>query len=89
MEPLDPDHVEWSRKLFAMLAEGGSWGVPRSGLFFRKRGNTLELAERMPHDPAMPLSAAELAEQQDRDFEGVKRHFEAAGASAVIDKTKP
>lgn len=87
-DKLDPDHVEWSRKMFAMMAEGGTWGVPRSGLIFQKHGKCLELTARMPYDPAMPLSPAQLDEQQQGDFDAVKLHFGAAGVE-VIDRTIP
>lgn len=76
---LDPAHVAWSANVFRMITDGGVWGVPRSGLMFTKRGKTLVLTMRMPHDPGMPCSADELAEQQQNDYEGIKRHMEAAG----------
>lgn len=83
---LDPVHVQWSRNLFNSLAEGGAWGVPRSGLIFNKRGEELHLVARMPHDPAMPCTREQLEEQQDADFNGVKDNFGAAGVT-VVDKS--
>lgn len=88
MTNLNQADVEWSRKMFATLADGGSWGIPRSGLIFIKRGAELQLTARMPHDPAMPLTAAQLEEQQQADFDGIKRNFEAAGVT-VVDLTQP
>lgn len=88
MDKLNPDHVAWSRQMFATLAEGGSWGMPRSGLFFTKRGAELQLIARMPHDPTMPITAEQLHEQQQSDVDGVKQYFEAAGVT-VVDLTKP
>ena len=76
---LNPDHVEWCRQMFRKLRDGGTWGIPRSGLMFRKQGRTLVLYDEMPHDPAMPVTAAQLREQQDSDFEGTKVHFAAVG----------
>jgi hypothetical protein len=76
---LNRAHVEWSREHFRTMADGGVWAIPRSGMIFRRRGDTLVLSARMPHDPAMPLSAAELDKQQHSEFEDIKRHFEAAG----------
>lgn len=73
------EHVEWCRKLFAQLRDGGSWGIPRSGLVFRKHGDVLVLAARMPHDPAMPVTPEQLVAQQDADYEGTRRHFAEAG----------
>jgi hypothetical protein len=78
-DKLDPAHVAWSQNVFRMITDGGVWGVPRSGLMFTKRGDKLVLTARMPHMAGMPCSAAELAEQQQDDYEGIKRHMEAAG----------
>ena len=83
-----PAHVEWSRQHFDMMKEGGTWGVPRSGLLFNKSGKTLLLTARMPHDPAMPISPEQLAEQQQADFDIIKQNFGAAGI-AVIDMSRP
>jgi hypothetical protein len=86
--PLNPDHVEWSRQQFRIIADGGTWAIPRSGLIFTKRGGALVLTSRMPHDPAMPITAAQLREQQDSDYDGTVLHFGAAGI-AVTDETTP
>lgn len=75
------EHVEWCRKLFSNLADRGSWGIPRSGLVFQKQGDELVLTARMPHDPAMPVTAEQLVEQQNADFEGTRRHFAEAGVT--------
>ena len=83
---LNPAHVEWSRNQFRIMANGGTWAVPRSGLIFNRRGDTLVLTARMPHDPTMPCSAQELSEQQQGDVDSIKRHFEAAGIT-VCDET--
>ena len=52
-----------------MLADGGVWGVPRSGLMYRKDEAAMQLVlyARMPHDPEMPMTDAQLREQQDAD----------------------
>lgn len=76
---LDPGHVTWCRSLFDTLNEGGVWGVPRSGLIFRKDGDALVLYATMPHDEEMPLTSEELREQQEDEFESVRAHFGAAG----------
>jgi hypothetical protein len=86
MSKTDTAHVEWSRQRFRTLADGGSWGVPRSGLIFTKRGDRLELTARMPHDPAMPITPLRLRRQQQHEFLNIKRHFAAAGI-AVVDLT--
>jgi hypothetical protein len=76
---IKPEHIEWSRRHFATMRDGGVWAVPRSGMIYTKRGNELVLTARMPHDPAMPCSAAELDRSQRDDFESIKKHFAAAG----------
>lgn len=78
----------WCQQLVSLLAEGGTWGVPRSGLVFRKRSGCLVLIGRMPHNAAMKMSVAELADHQDKDFALLKRNFEAAGIR-MRDETKP
>lgn len=84
----NPEHVAWSRERFEMTADGGTWAIPRLGMIFVRRGERLVLVARMPHDPAMPISADELTEQQNSEFEDVRQHFKAAGID-VIDTTKP
>jgi hypothetical protein len=86
MDKLNPDHVAWSLQHFLTLRDGGTWGIPRSGLIFTKRGVELQLTARMPHDPAMPVTAEQLIEQQQSDYDLTKRHFESAGIT-VIDLT--
>lgn len=88
MTQLNPEHVAWSRQLFNTLSDGGAWAIPRSGLIFNRRGSTLALVASMPHEPSMPLTAAQLLDQQQRDFNGVKDHFGAAGVT-VTDERKP
>lgn len=81
--------VAWCRWLWDSLVDGGIWGVPRSGLLFKKdeSSRTLILCDRMPHDPLMlPISDEELRQQQDADFEAIKRRFEAAGIT-VMDES--
>jgi hypothetical protein len=83
MAKLDPGHVAWSRRQFDILAEGAIWGVPRSGMIFQRRGDTLVLIECMPHMNGMPLTPAQLAEQQQNEFEAIAEHFEAAGIAVT------
>ena len=78
---MDPAHVEWSRRQFAMMKDQGVWGVPRSGLIFQRQGDELVLILRMPHEEGMPVTPEQLVEQQQADFDVVKAHFEAAGVT--------
>jgi hypothetical protein len=85
--PMNKAHIEWSLKLFNTLKDGGAWGIPKCGLFFQRRGNTMVLTGQMPHDPAMPVSAEQLLYEQEVMYEDCKRHFEAAGIPVVFEVT--
>lgn len=76
----------WSRNLFDALNDGGTWGVPRSGLIFTKRGEEFVLTARMPWMEGMPITAAQVDEQQLSDFEAIRRHMADAGIT-VTDET--
>lgn len=90
--------LAWCRTHYAMMADGGVWGVPRSGLMFVKRNGGLELDDRMPWTRELayaaaegfdvPLDAEAFRAYQDADFELIRERFEAAGI-AVRDATVP
>lgn len=73
------EDIAWSKRQFEMLKDQGVWGVPRSGLMFQRRGEELWLLCRMPWVDEMPCTAAQLQEQQDGEYQSIKRHMEAAG----------
>ena len=84
IKPIDTDlpladQLAWSMNLFDSIVDGGTWGVPRSGLIFNRHGDTLVLVMRMPHDPDMPLTPEQLHEYQQSDYECIRSRFEAAG----------
>jgi hypothetical protein len=83
MANLDPAHIAWSRRQFDIMAEGAIWGVPRSGMIFQRRGDTLVLIECMPHMNGMPVTPAQLAEQQQYEYEAIAEHFTAAGIIVI------
>lgn len=87
--PVLPSEVAWSANLWESLRDRGVWGVPRSGLIFQKREaeSVLAVTARMPHEPAMPMSAEQLLEQQDSDVKAIRRRFEPLGI-AVVDETR-
>jgi len=67
------EHIEWTVKDIAMIRLGGMWAVPRSGLIFRKDGDKLlTLTFRVPVPDR-------LSDEQQKDFELIKRHCEAGG----------
>jgi hypothetical protein len=74
----------WCRGMWEMLAEGGSWAVPRSGLIFTKREGKLMLTERMPHTDEL-MSEKVLRELQDEDFEIIRDRFQKIGVEVVKD----
>lgn len=79
----------WCRQHFAMMREGGIWGVPRSGLVFVKRAGELVLTGRMPWSDELataakagwdvPADAASLREFQDEDLAGIRERFGRVG----------
>lgn len=79
--PMRPQDIDWSSNLFKRLTEGGVWALPRSGLIFKKSGNTLYLVERLPAPAEHP--ARRWLEYQQADFDAVKQHMEAAGIEVV------
>jgi len=85
---LDPAMVEWSGRHFGLIAEGGVWAIPRSGMIFTKREGQLVLIAAMPYMPEMDgtITAEQLAEQQDAQFEAVRAHFGAAGIEVVREE---
>lgn len=76
---------EWSRNTWQMIAESGTWAVPRSGLVFQKREGKLHLIEMMPHMPGMPLNEKELRTYQDEDFDSIQEEFAKVGVEVVRD----
>ena len=75
------DHHEWCRQLWASLADGGRWAIPRSGLIFAKRKGKLVLLTAMPWMPEMKgtITAKQLKQQQDSDFNATVENFGAIG----------
>ena len=73
--------ASWAADLFERLAEGGTWGVPRSGLIFSKAAERLLLVARMPWAEGMPITAEQLAAQQDADFDAIREVFEGVGVT--------
>lgn len=79
-------HEAWCRMTWNMIAEGGTWGIPRSGIIFTKREGKLVLTDAMPHTPEMPMSEMELKEFQDGDFEATREEFGKIGVEVVRDE---
>jgi hypothetical protein len=79
--------VIWSRRFFDTLSDNGIWGVPRSGLIFRREGKALVLRAKMPFSEIeeapvgadVPETEADLLAWQQKDFEAIAKRFRAAG----------
>ena len=77
----NPEHIHWCRSVIDAVAEGGIWGVPRSGLIFVKTGpNEIALVAREPE------GEGELRAYQDHDYRSIRDHMAAAGIE-VTDRT--
>ena len=70
------------------LNDGGCWAVPRSGLMYRKDEAAMQLVlyARVPWDAEMPMTPAQLLEQQDSDHAMNVEMFGMAGIT-VVDAT--
>ncbi len=77
MPDMNPAHVEWCRSMWGLMADGGAWGLPNSGLIFRKDAAARELVliQAMPHMPGMPLSPDELLARQISLYIDTVEHF--------------
>lgn len=71
----------WASSMWAMLREGGVWGVPRSGLVFRKEGSLFILQDRMPWMEEMPWSKVDWEEIQRDDIDGISAMFASIGVT--------
>lgn len=89
--------VEWSRNHFRLLAINGVWGVPRSGLVFRKVSESeFALDNLMPWSEDMgrgfeygfsvPPTKDKLLEYQRDDFNCIAKRFTAAGIKMTDPK---
>ncbi len=89
----DANHAAWCRVHFAHMRDGGVWAVPRSGLLFTRKGETLVLTARMPYtaelreaaDEGLDVPADEpaLRAYQDEDFLSIQEHFKQAGITVT------
>lgn len=81
--------VEWSRNHFNLLKLNAIWGVPRSGLIFRKVSDhelalddlmpwTEEMGKGFTHGFDVPPTAKELKRCQIADFECIAERLKAA-----------
>lgn len=77
------DDVEWLRRQWAMLNDGGVWAIPRSGIVLQKDEASMEwrVSALMPWMPEMAgtITAEELREQQHAEIEGIRTRVEVLG----------
>lgn len=84
---MDPKHIAWSRGIFdGLRPDGGVWAVPRSGLIFTRRGESLILTARLPWSSSMSIPQADLEALQSGDYDAIALHMLAAGVP-VSDST--
>jgi hypothetical protein len=87
---MNPAEVRWSRNHFDLLALNAIWGVPRSGLIFKKVSQfELQLVNLMPWSKDIgkgfrwgydaPPSEKGFRRFQQADFETLSERFTAAG----------
>lgn len=96
METETNRNIHWSVTTHAMIREGGTWAVPRSGLIFIKNPKGFALTSAMPWDLDMgkayyegrdvPASAKELLDYQRTDYECIKRNMAEAGLTVTDPK---
>jgi hypothetical protein len=86
-EPTLDQQAEWATAMWNMLRDNGIWGIPRSGLMYRKDKERarLTLYERMPWMEGMPLTREELLAEQDSDHGGLVVLFAIIGVEVVDD----
>jgi len=80
--------MEWSQRLWDMLKDDGVWGIPRSGLMFRKNVAQARfvLYDRLPYRTEMPWTREQHLQFQDDDIEVIRTVFASLGIE-VVDET--
>lgn len=94
---MNPAEVRWSRNHFDLLALNAIWGIPRSGIVFKKVSQSeLALDSVLPWTDQMrkaalwgcdvPATAGALRRAQQLDFETISERFTAAGIKVTDPK---
>jgi|SRR6516162_3795195 hypothetical protein len=86
-------NVMWCKRNHAMIANGGTWMIPRSGMAFKRTYKGWELLAIMPFMVGMaesvlavPHSARELLMWQLEDFATHQRYHKTAGLEITDPK---
>jgi hypothetical protein len=82
--PADPGFQAWCVEMFQSLADGGLWGVPRSGQVCQRKGDKLVLWREMPWSPKLGCTEEQLWAYQREEYETIRAHF--AGAGIVVER---
>jgi hypothetical protein len=70
-----PEHIlEWCRQAVRIIADGGVWGIPRSGTIFRVDHKNKQLVLIMPGN------------DDEADYNATKHVFKFIGWTVVKDK---
>lgn len=94
---MNPEDVLWSRNHFNLLALNAIWGLPRSGLIFRKVSRyELALHDVMPWSEGMdrgyrewsddPITPLRTRLYRQAEFETISSRFTAAGIAVTDPK---
>ncbi len=94
---MNPDEVRWSRNHFNLLSVNALWGIPRSGLFFKKVSLfelaldsvmpwSKEIGQGYQRGMDVPRNAEELRRYQRIEFETIASRFRAAGVAVTDPK---
>jgi hypothetical protein len=76
----------WCQMLWDMVADGGTWAIPRSGIILQKSTLLRRFTEvgRMPWHPDMGGTAEDLRIWQDSDFEAIRKRFALIGVECSL-----
>ena len=80
---IETNYISWSQAHFNLMADGGTWAIPRTGLVYRREGEALALVSRMPWHESMGITAERLRKWQDDEISAIRLNFEKAGISVV------
>jgi hypothetical protein len=80
---MEAEHVEWCRRTWSLMRDGGVWGIPRTGLLFKKleAEKTLMLIDRFV--PVIEEARPGWRELQEEDLEACREHFAVIGVEVV------
>ena len=75
----------WATRMWDCIEDEGVWGIPRSGLVFRKNAaaKQLTLVMRMPWFEGLSVNPDELNEMQEDEIQNLVRVFASIGVTVM------